>query len=271
MRLVITKDVAKWTSIYLLDKLSKYFCDSSNMFYLGLPTGSTAIPLYNRLVDLYQSGLVDFSKIVTFNMDEYVGIEPQDPNSYHYFMYHYLFNHVNINKQNIHIPNGLASDIRAECQRYDDLLKVEGGIDLWLAGIGTNGHIAFNEPYSSLFSHTRDKELDIQTRLDNARFFDNDLDKVPKAAITVGIQNLLDAKEVLVMSSGINKAHAISHVVEGSISHVIPLSILQLHKHCILVVDDDSASELKVRTYRYFKDLDDHLSWVETQVLKDLK
>jgi len=206
---------------------------------LGLATGSTPMRLYRALIAMK----LDWSQVTTFNLDEYVGLDPKSPMSYHSFMWENLFNHVNINKDRVNIPDGMARDIPAFCAEYEEKIKRAGGIDLQVLGIGTEGHIGFNEPTSSLGSRTRIKTLTPQTRRDNARFFEGE-DKVPTHVITMGIGTIMEARENLLLAFGVNKAHAIAQAVEGPISSINPASILQMHPQAKVCVDGEAASQL---------------------------
>ena len=259
MRLLIvknSKEVGKWTAFHVAREILKFKPTKDRPFVLGLPTGSTPLETYRNLIELNKKGIVSFENVITFNMDEYVGLEPTHDQSYHYFMYNNFFNHIDIKKENINILDGLATDLDAECKRYEDKIKSVGGIHLFLGGVGEDGHIAFNEPGSSLASRTRDKELTEDTILVNSRFFDNDITKVPKLALTVGVGTIMDSKEVLIMANGPKKAHAIHKGIEEGVNHLWTISALQLHRKAILVIDEDAALDLKVRTYRYFKDIE---------------
>jgi glucosamine-6-phosphate deaminase len=211
---------------------------------LGLATGSTPLALYRELIDLR----LDWRKVTTFNLDEYVGVSPQHPQSYHAFMDENLFRHVNIPRKNIHIPNGLARDIPGFCAKYERQIRAAGGIDLQLLGIGTDGHIGFNEPTSSLASRTRIKTLTPQTRRDNARFFGSE-DQVPHHVITMGIGTILEARHCVLLAFGKGKARAIAGAVEGPITAVNPASALQQHPKVTVFLDEASASELKLGDY----------------------
>ena len=212
--------------------------------------------MYKALIELNKKGVVSFKNVVTFNMDEYVGLPESHPESYHSFMFNNFFNHIDICKENIHILNGNAADLEAECANYEKEIEKFGGIDLFLGGIGPDGHIAFNEPGSSLTSRTRVKTLTTDTIIANSRFFDNDVNKVPKTALTVGVGTVLSAKEVLIICNGHNKAHALQHAVEGGITQMWTISALQMHQHGIIVCDEAATDELKVGTYKYFKDIE---------------
>ena len=189
-------------------------------------------------------------------MDEYVGLDASHEQSYHYFMYENFFNHIDIDKKNINILDGMAENYRDECRRFEKRMEEVGGIDIFIGGIGPDGHIAFNEPGSSLSSRTRDKELKADTILANSRFFEGDVEKVPKLALTVGVGTILDAREVLIMVNGPHKARALYHAIEGGINHMWTISALQLHPKSIIVSDEAACDELKVSTYRYFKDIE---------------
>ncbi len=211
---------------------------------IGFATGGTPVGLYKELIRMHKEEGLDFSKITTFNLDEYVGLPPEHPESYHYFMWENLFKHVNVDPRFVHIPHGMADDIDAFCEWYEEKIEEAGGIDLQILGIGANGHIAFNEPGSSLGSRTRIKTLTEKTRRDNARFFDNDINKVPKYAITMGIGTIMEARELLMLASGPGKADAIKATVEGPITAMVPATIMQMHRKAILIVDKDAASKL---------------------------
>ncbi len=211
---------------------------------LGLATGETPLALYRELVGMK----LDWRKITTFNLDEYVGVSPEHPKSYHYFMRENLFDHVNIAKAKIHIPNGLAKDIPKHCARYEEKIRASGGIDLQLLGIGTDGHIAFNEPASSLASRTRVKTLMPQTRVDNARFFGGE-EKVPHHAITMGVGTILEVRQCLLLAFGKRKAGAVAKMVEGPVTAMNPASALQLHPLVTVLLDEAAASGLKLKNY----------------------
>ena len=263
MRLIIQPDygkISQWAANYIVSKINAFAPSENKPFVLGLPTGSSPKGTYKELVRLHQEGKVSFKHVVTFNMDEYVGIPKEHPESYHSFMWSNLFSHIDIPKENVNILNGNAPDLAAECQRYEDKIKSYGqtcaSIHLFLGGIGPDGHIAFNEPGSSLASRTRVKTLTTDTIIANSRFFENDLAKVPKTALTVGVGTVLDAQEVLIIVNGHNKARALYHAVEGSINQMWTISALQLHPKGIIVCDEDATAELKVGTYKYFKDIE---------------
>lgn len=259
MRLVIEpnySDLSRWAGNYVAAQIIAANPTPEKPFVLGLPTGSSPLGMYKRLVELHKAGKISFKNVVTFNMDEYVGIPRDHEQSYWTFMHENFFNHIDIPAENINILNGNAADPIAECKRYEEKIASYGGIDLFLGGVGPDGHIAFNEPGSSLTSKTRMKTLTQDTIIANSRFFDNNLDLVPKTALTVGVGTVMAARQVLLMVNGHNKARALHHGVEGGISQQWTISALQMHPHAIIVCDEDACAELKVQTYRYFKDIE---------------
>ena len=261
MRVIILKnreEMGKWSAYNIARKILKFNPTPDRPFVLGLPTGSTPVETYKELINLYNNRVISFENVITFNMDEYVGLSPEHKQSYHYFMHENLFKYIDMKPENINILDGLAKDLEKECQRYEDKIKSVGGIRLFLGGIGEDGHIAFNEPGSSLASRTRDKELTYDTILANSRFFDNDVDKVPKLALTVGVGTLMDSQEIMILADGYKKARAVYHGIEGGVNHLWTVSALQLHRRAILVIDETAASDLKVKTYRYFKEIEAH-------------
>ena len=259
MRLLIHKgyeNISRWTANYIVQRLIEFTGGSGKPFVLGLPTGSTPLGVYRHLITAYKTGKVSFSNVITFNMDEYLGLPPDHPQSYRRFMDDNFFSAVDIKIENTHIPNGMTTNPKEECRAYEEAIKAAGGIELFMGGIGSNGHIAFNEPGSSLNSRTRAMTLTTETRIANARFFDGDPQKVPAQALTVGIGTVMDAREVLIIVSGRQKARALQAAVEGGLSHWCPLSCLQKHPQAIIVCDEEAADELKYGTVRYFKDIE---------------
>jgi glucosamine-6-phosphate deaminase len=241
MLVIVKKDydeISKEAALIVADRLRK----KPNLV-LGLATGSTPLGLYRELIRMHIEDGLDFSKVTTFNLDEYVGLRPTHEQSYNYFMWKNLFDHLNIPEHSIHIPDGMANDIDGSCQWYEEEMRRMGGIDLQILGIGANGHIAFNEPGSSLGSRTRVKTLTEKTRRDNARFF-TAFDHVPKYALTMGIGTIMDAKEQILLASGSSKADAIKAAVEGPITAQCPASVIQLHRVTFVIVDNDAASKL---------------------------
>lgn len=259
MRVIIEPNydvAAKWTANYVVKSINEFGPSGSKPFVLGLPTGSSPLGAYKELVQLNKKGEVSFEHVVTFNMDEYVNIPEDHPESYHSFMWDNLFSHVDIRKENVNILGGNAPDLEAECVRYEERIKEVGGIKLFVGGIGPDGHIAFNEPGSSLTSRTRVKTLTYDTIVANSRFFDGDVNKVPKTALTVGVGTVMGADEVLIIVNGHNKARALHHAVEGSVNHMWTISALQMHPRGIIVCDEEATIELKVGTANYFKGIE---------------
>jgi len=216
---------------------------------LGLATGSTPLGLYKELIRMHREEGLDFSKVTTFNLDEYIGLSPVHSQSYHYFMHENFFKHININPKFVHIPDGKAKNIEAHCEWYEEQIQKAGGIDVQILGIGANGHIAFNEPGSSLGSRTRIKTLTKQTIKDNARFFENKAE-VPRYAITMGIGTIMEAKELILLAAGKNKTNAVKAAVEGPITAMCPASILQMHRKAFVIIDKAAALKLR-NTYHY--------------------
>lgn len=215
---------------------------------LGLATGSTPLGLYRELIRLHREEGLDFSRVTSFNLDEYVGLAPSHPQSYRYFMQHNFFQHINIDQRNTHVPDGRALDFEAHAEQYERRIKDEGGIDLQVLGIGSDGHIAFNEPGSSLGSRTRLKTLTSETVRDNARFF-SDPAEVPRLAVTMGVGTILESRRCLLLACGRHKAEAIRATIEGPVTAQVTASALQLHRDVIAVVDEDAASSLYRREY----------------------
>lgn len=257
MRLIIQQTAAeasRWTARHIANRIRSR--GAGVPFVLGLPTGSTPLGVYEELVRLHRAGELSFADVTTFNMDEYVGLPADHPQSYRSFMQEHLFRHVDLRPDNTHLPDGNAPDLTSECIRYERMIADAGGIDLFLGGVGEDGHLAFNEPFSSLRSRTRIKTLTEDTRRVNARFFGGDERQVPRQALTVGVATVLEAREVVILALGRRKAVAVQQCVEGSISHVSTVTALQTHPHGILVCDDEAATELKVSTYRYFRQIE---------------
>ena len=259
MRVIIEQDKAamsKWAANHIIERIRTFAPTKDRPFVLGLPTGGTPLGTYAELIRRHKAGEVSFRHVITFNMDEYIGLPKDHEQSYYSFMWTNFFSHIDILPENAHILNGNAEDIEAECERYEAKIKEVGGIDLFMGGIGPDGHIAFNEPGSSLTSRTRVKSLTTDTIIANSRFFDNDLNKVPKTAVTVGVGTVMDAREVMILANGHNKARAIREAVEGPVSQRWTITCLQLHPHGIIVCDEEACDELTVGTYRYFKDIE---------------
>ena len=259
MRVIIESNYEKlsqWAAEYVIKKINEAKPTAEKPFVLGLPTGSSPIGMYQALVKANKEGRVSFKNVLTFNMDEYVNLPEDHPESYHSFMAKNLFNHIDCPKENIHILNGNAKNLEEECAHYEQMIQEAGGIDLFIGGIGPDGHIAFNEPGSSLTSKTRVKTLTTDTRIANSRFFGGNPENVPLHALTVGVGTVMTAKEVLILCNGHNKAKALQAAVEGSVTQMWTISALQMHQHGIIVCDEAATDELKVGTYKYFKDIE---------------
>jgi len=257
MRLIIHENYEKasvWTARYIADRINAHGKDKP--FILGLPTGSSPLEIYREFIKMYKEKKISFANVHSFNMDEYVGISGDHPGSFHYFMYNNLFNHIDIDRKHVHILNGMADDLENECEQYEEAISTEGGIDLFLGGMGGDGHIAFNEPGSSFNSRTRVKTLTSGTKTANARFFEGDMTKVPGTALTVGVGTVMDAREVVIIVCGRGKARALKAVVEDGVNHIWTLSCLQMHPKAIIVCDEDATEELRVGTVKYFKDIE---------------
>lgn len=259
MRLIIEpnyEEVSRWAANYVASRINAANPTAEKPFVLGCPTGGSPLGMYKNLIKLNKEGKVSFKNVVTFNMDEYCGIPQDHEQSYHTFMWTNFFNHIDILPENVNILNGNAEDPIAECQRFEDKIESYGGIDLFMGGVGPDGRIAFNEPGSALTSKTRMKTLTQDTIIANSRFFNNDVNQVPKTALTVGVGTVMAAKSVMLIVNGYNKARALRHGVEGGISQMWTISALQMHPKAIIIADEDACAELKVGTYKYFKDIE---------------
>ncbi|XP_026316417.1 glucosamine-6-phosphate isomerase isoform X1 [Hyposmocoma kahamanoa] len=258
MRLIILEDasvVAEWAAQFVLQRINEFAPGPGRHFVLGLPTGGTPLGMYRKLIEFYKEGRISFKYVTTFNMDEYVGLPRAHPESYHYYMWNEFFKHVDIEPGNAHVLDGNASDLIAECGRFEDLIKQAGGVHLFIGGIGPDGHIAFNEPGSSLVSRTRVKTLAYDTLEANKRFFGNNIAKVPKQALTVGVGTVMDAKEVMILITGAHKALALAKAVEEGVNHMWTVSAFQQHPQSLFICDEDATLELRVKTVKYFKAL----------------
>lgn len=261
MRLIIQPDyagISKWTANYIVSKINSFNPSENNPYVLGLPTGSSPLGVYNELINLYRKGKISFENVVTFNMDEYVNLPEDHPESYHSFMRENFFKHIDVRPENVNILNGNAPNLTRECERYEEKIRSYGKIHLFMGGVGIDGHIAFNEPGSSLTSRTRIKTLTKDTIIANSRFFGNDIAVVPKMALTVGVGTIMDAAEVLIIVNGHGKAVALQHAVEGAISQMWTITALQYHPKSVIVCDNAATVELKVGTVNYFKDIESY-------------
>eukprot|EP01116_Phalansterium_solitarium_P016930 TRINITY_DN4037_c0_g1_i3.p1 TRINITY_DN4037_c0_g1~~TRINITY_DN4037_c0_g1_i3.p1 ORF type:complete len:321 (-),score=61.01 TRINITY_DN4037_c0_g1_i3:222-1184(-) len=311
MRIIIRDDssqVADYVAKYVMDRINAFGPTLERPFVLGLPTGSSPLATYKKLIEFYQQGLLSFKHVVTFNMDEYCGLPEDHAESYHSFMFNNFFHHIDIVPSNVNILNGnaggrhrvdgaslttvcsrtndmcrgsrvdgvfvcacrgsvwvldsrvcvcvRAADLKVECEQYEAKMKSYGGVELFLGGIGSDGHMAFNEPGSSLVSRTRIKTLAYDTIVANARFFGNDITRVPKTALTVGVGTVMDAREVLFIITGPHKAYALRMAVEEGVSHMWTVSAIQMHANAMIVCDEDATLELRVKTVKYFKGIE---------------
>jgi glucosamine-6-phosphate deaminase len=249
LEIVITKDPEELAEV-TADIIRRQVLRKPNSV-LGLATGSTPEKTYARLVRFHREEGLDFSKVTTFNLDEYIGLAPAHKQSYHFFMHDRLFNHVNIDEQNVFVPVGMAPDPQAFCTWYEDQIRTRGGIDLQLLGVGGDGHIAFNEPGSSLTSRTRVKTLTEETIRDNARLFfgEGNEAEVPRFAITMGVGTILEAKRLLLVAYGGRKARVVKSLIEGPVTSAVTASALQLHPDATVVIDEEAASELERKDY----------------------
>jgi glucosamine-6-phosphate deaminase len=258
MKLIIrdsADDVTEWAAKYVIKRIKAFNPGPGRVFVLGLPTGGTPLGMYQKLVQAHKAGKISFQYVKTFNMDEYCGIPRDHPESYHRYMFDNFFKHIDIDPNNAHILDGNAPDLVKECEDYEKKIKEAGGIELFVGGIGPDGHIAFNEPGSSLVSRTRVKTLAQDTIIANARFFGGDINAVPKQALTVGVGTVMDAREVLVLITGANKAIALYKAIEEGVCHMWTVSAFQQHGNTLMVCDEDATLELRVRTVKYFKDM----------------
>jgi glucosamine-6-phosphate deaminase len=259
MRLIINNQVGIWAAIYVVKRINDFAPTAQRPFVLGLPTGDTPLAMYQTLVELYQAGQVSFRHVVTFNMDEYVGLPADHPQSYHVYMARHFFDHIDLPAAQRHILNGCAPDLQRECDRYEAAIQSCGGIELFMGGVGEQGHIAFNEPGSSLQSRTRVQALAAGTRRANARFFHGDPDKVPPTALTVGVGTIMEARQVIIMAQGGRKAQAVAQAIQGSVTPQWTVSALQRHPWALIVCDQRASLKLNVKTIRYFQALTDPL------------
>ncbi len=258
MRVVIQDNydkMCKWAADYIAARINGHKGDRP--FVLGLPTGSSPIGVYKELVKKNQAGELSFANVITFNMDEYLGLPREHDQSYWYFMHDNFFNHlVDMKPENINILNGMTDDPEKECADYEAKIAACGGIDLFMGGIGVDGHIAFNEPFTSLNSRTGVRDLTTDTRIVNSRFFGNDPEAVPSQALSVGVGTVFDSREVLVLINGHNKARALAATVEGAVSQKWTCSALQHHNAAITACDEAACDELTVGAYKYFLDIE---------------
>ncbi|MBQ2886817.1 MAG: glucosamine-6-phosphate deaminase [Alphaproteobacteria bacterium] len=259
MRVIIKQDydeVTDWAATYIAYKINRARPTSNNPFVLGLPMGDTPKGVYKKLVELNHAGKLSFANVVIFCMNEFIGIDKNAPQSCHSYMKKYLLDHVDSKASNIYILDGKTKSYEKECENFEQAIRQKGGIDLFVGGVGADGHIAFNEPFSSLTSQTRVKTLTTETMRDKAKLFDNDINKVPHTILTVGIGTIMSADEVLLLATGKEKAKATKAAIEGGVNHRWAVSALQMHKHGIYLCDEDATSTLEKDTVSYLKDIE---------------
>ena len=256
MRVLVQEDTiaaASHAAHYIADRVKSFNPTEAKPFVLALSTGTTMIPVYAELIRLVDSSELSFKHVVTFNVDEFVGLPESSPESYHNFMWTHLFKHIDIVPENVYILNGNVPDLGAECRHFEESIERFGGIELCLGGIGVDGHFGFNEPGSSLVSRTRVKTLAHHTIMENMARFGHDERRVPKQALTMGVGTVLDAREVLIVICGEAKALALQKCLEEGVNHMWTVSCLQNHQRAVIVCDEDATVELRVKTVRYFK------------------
>ncbi len=244
MEVIITRDyqaMAQRCARLMVEKIMS--TSNEGKVVLGLPTGRTPESVYEELVKMYQNGDVDFQHAITFNLDEYSGLSPEDARSYNYYMWEKFFSHVNVPKENINIPNGTAPDLEEECRNYDRRYRETGGVDLMLLGIGRNGHIAFNEPGTPFGLTTHLVKLAEQTLLDN--FGSTEDDTLPRYAFTMGIKSIMKSREIILIATGENKAEIMPHALQGPVSEKVPASVLQLHPNVKVILDEEAAAQVE--------------------------
>jgi glucosamine-6-phosphate deaminase len=259
MRIIIHDSyeaLSKWTAYYVAKRIKEFAPTPERPFVLALPAGMSPVGTYQQLISLHQEGKVTFRNVVAFGLNEYVGIPEDHPQSHYSVLWNNLFGQIDIPPDNVRLLNGNARDFEQECESFEDSIKQAGGIHLFLGSIGPDGHIGFNEPGSSLSSRTRIKTITRGARSANARWFGNDINKVPKTGLTMGVATLMDAEEVVMVISGLSKARALQKIVEEEVNHMWTVSMIQLHRHGMIVCDDEATTELKVGTVRYFKDIE---------------
>lgn len=267
MRLLVSKyNLGRWVAHYIVSKINKFHPTKDKPFVLCLPTGSTPKDMYKELIRLNKAGLVSFEHVVTFNMDEYVGLPEEHNETYHYYMHTNFFQYIDIKPENINILNGNATDLQQECKEYEEKIANVGGITLTIGGIGEDGHIAFNEPSSSFSSRTRIKSLNLSTITANSRFFNHDVSLTPKLALTIGIETIMQSQEVIIMAKGLSKANAVYQAIEGAVSSMCPVTALQYHCKTLVLCNELAAYDLKLRTIRYFENVVDEYSVLDSKL-----
>ena len=259
MRIIIHDSyeaLSKWTAFYIAKRIKEFNPTDQKPFVLGLPAGMSPVGTYQQLISLHQDGKVSFRHVVAFGLNEYAGIPEDHPQSHHSVLWNNFFSQIDIQPDNVRLLHGNVTDFDAECSNYEEDIRKAGGIHLFLGSIGPDGHIGFNEPGSSLSSRTRVKTITRGARIANARWFGNDINKVPKTGLTMGVGTLMDSEEIVMVISGFNKARALQKILEDEVNHMWTVSMLQLHQHGMIVCDDEATMELKVGTVKYFRDIE---------------
>ncbi|MGL4388802.1 MAG: N-acetylglucosamine-6-phosphate deacetylase [Brevinema sp.] len=257
MRLIITEEhVSEWASYYVAKKILNASPTQETPFVLGLSGGETVLPMYQRLIQFYKDGVLSFENVYFVNSGEYIGFGHEDSQSMYYFLYENFLKFINVTPDHIYFLDGKKTDLKAECKAFEDYLSYLNKADLWICGIGSDAHLAFNEPGSSLTSRTRDKELTFETRVAHAKFFNNNVDNVPKSALTIGLGTIMDSKEVIVLAQGNTKSRALQISIEEGINHLYPASILQMHSKTTFIADEQAVSDIRLKTYRYHKEVE---------------
>lgn len=259
MRIIIHDSyeaLSKWTAFYIAKRIKEFNPTDQKPFVLGLPAGMSPVGTYQQLISLHQDGKVSFRHVVAFGLNEYAGIPEDHPQSHHSVLWNNFFSQIDIQPDNVKLLHGNVPDFDAECSNYEEDIRKAGGMHLFLGSIGPDGHIGFNEPGSSLSSRTRVKTITRGARIANARWFGNDINKVPKTGLTMGVGTLMDAEEIVMVISGFNKARALQKILEDEVNHMWTVSMLQLHQHGMIVCDDEATMELKVGTVKYFRDIE---------------
>ncbi len=259
MRIIIQDSyeaVSKWAAYYIAKRIDEFNPTAKKPFVIGIPAGMSPIGTFQQLISLHQEGLVSFRNVVAFGLNEYVGI-PEDHEQSHYsVLWNNFFSQIDIPAENVRLLNGNSTNPEEECENYENQIQSVGGMQLFLGSIGPDGHIGFNEPGSSLSSRTRIKTITHGARAANARWFANDINKVPKTGLTMGVGTIMDAQEVVILISGLNKARALQKILEAEVNHMWTVSMIQLHRRGMILCDDEATSELRVGTVRYFKDIE---------------
>lgn len=267
MRLIIqdnNHDACYWCACYVKQQILNFRLSNNRNFILGLPTGSTPLNMYKYLIQFHKKGELSFKYVTTFNMDEYVGLDEDDKGSYHYYMKHNFFDHIDINPDNINILNGNSKDLNKECELYENKINDYGGIDLMIGGLGQNGHVAFNDPGSSLSSVTRVKTLCSDTITINSQVFSSQ--KMPNIVLTIGIQTIMNSKDIVIIATGTSKAVAVEKCIENGVNHMWTGSIIQMHSKSCFVVDKFATSELKVKTVKYYSELQKSIDYMGNHI-----